>query len=41
MKGSITDIQEHKLNQPSNSRGRTGHIPEEICQTGITSNGKA
>ena len=26
-KGGITDIQEHNFHQPSDSRGRTGHIP--------------
>ena len=40
MKGGITDIQEHKFHEPSNSRGRTGRIPEKVRQTGIPSYGK-
>ena len=30
MKRGITDVQEHKFHQPSDSRGRTGHIPKKI-----------
>ena len=29
-KGGVTDIQEHKFNQLSNSRRRTGHIPAKV-----------
>ena len=30
MKRGITDVQEHKFHQLSDSGGRTGHIPEKV-----------
>ena len=39
-KRNIGDSQVLALNKPSNSRGRTGHIPEEVRKAGITGHGK-
>ena len=39
-KRSIIDIQEHKLNKLADLGGLTGHLPEKIRETGITSYGK-